>query len=130
MSDDDNKPQFDPEMLAAIKAQVIEEMKSDEARQAEEAKIRREKQRKEHDEYIAMMKESEDPWVEIEGWVETKEGVRAELEWNDAFVAYLREQGIPGTDEDQVVQRWVAMLLYDMASQMDEKAEDGKGDFE
>lgn len=127
MSDD---KQFDPDMLAAIKAQVIEEMKSEETRQKEEAKIRREKQKKEHDEYIAMMKASEDPWVEIEGWVETSEGVRAELEWNDAFVAYLRDQGIPGTDEDQVVQRWVAMLLYDMASQMDEKAEEGKGDFE
>ena len=103
MSDD--KKQFDPDMLAAIKAQVIEEMKSDEVRQKEEAKIRREKQKKEHDEYIAMMKESEDPWVEIEGWVETKEGVRAELEWNDAFVAYLRDQGIPGTDEDRVSRR-------------------------
>lgn len=125
----DNK-QIDPDMIAAIKAQVLEEMKSEETRKKEEAKIRREQQKKEHDEYIAMMKESEDPWVEIEGWVETAQGVRVELEWNDAFVAYLREQGIPGTDEDQVVQRWVAMLLYDMANQMDEKAEGEKGEFE
>lgn len=127
---EDKKPQFDPEMLAAIKAQVIEEMKSEETRKKEEAKIRREQQKKEHDEYVAMMKESDDPWVEIEGWIETAEGVRVELEWNDAFVAHLRDQGIPGTDEDQVVQRWVAMLLYDMAGQMDEKADGEKGDFE
>lgn len=129
MSDD--KPKFDPEMMAAIKAQVMEELKSEDARKAEQAKQRREAQKKEHDEYVELMKASEDPWVEIEGWVETAQGVRVELEWNDAFVGYLREQGIPGADDDQVVQRWVAMLLYDMASQMDEKAEDeGRGDFE
>lgn len=125
----EEKKQIDPSLIEAIKAQVIEEMKSEDTRKAEEAKIRREKQKKEHDEYIEMMKESEDPWVEIEGWVETAQGVRVELEWNDAFVSYLRDQGITGTDDDQVVQRWVAMLLYDMANQMDEKA-DGEGEFQ
>jgi hypothetical protein len=122
--------QIDPDLIAAIKQQVIEDMKSEETRKAEEAKIRREQQKEEHDKYVEMMKASPDPWVEVEGWTETAQGVRAELEWNDAFVAYLREQGIPGTDDEQVVQRWVAMLLYDMASQMDEKAEDEQGDFE
>jgi len=125
---EDNK-QIDQDMIAAIKAQVIQEMKSEETRKREEAKIRREQQKKEHDEYVEMMKASDDPWVEIEGWVETAQGVRVELEWNDAFVEYLRTQGITGADDDQVVQRWVAMLLYDMANQMDEKA-DGDGEFQ
>jgi hypothetical protein len=125
-----DKPQIDPEMIAAIKAQVIEEMKSEETRKKEEAKIRREQQKKEHDEYVALMKESDDPWVEIEGWVETKEGVRVELEWNDAFVRHLRDNGITGTDEDQVVQKWIAVLLHDMAGQIDEEVGEDRGAFE
>ena len=124
------KPQIDPKMLAELKAQVIAELKSEEALKREEAKIKREQQRKEHDAYVKTMKESDDPWVEIEGWVETKEGVRAELEWNDAFVSYLRNQGITGTDDEQVVQKWVTLLLYDMAGQIENQVNENRGDFE
>jgi len=123
----DEKPEIDPDMIAAIKAQVIEEMKTEETRLAEEAKIRREAQRQEHEAYIKTMKESPDPWVEIQGWVETKEGVRVELEWNDAFVEHLKENGITGTDEDAAVQKWIAILMHDMATQIEETDE---GEFE
>ena len=115
-----------PSMIAAIKKEIIEELKSDEARQAEEAKQRREKQKEEHDKYIEMMKASPDPWVEIEGWVDTPQGVRVELEWNDSFVDNLRQNGISGVDDEQVVQKWVALLMHDMAHKIDEE----HGDYE
>ena len=112
-----------PEVISAIKAQVIAEMKSDDIRKKEEARIRQEEQKKQHDEYVETMKASPDPWVEIEGWAESPNGVKVELEWNDAFVNELKKQGISGADEDQIVQKWIALLMHDMSSKMaDEKA--------
>lgn len=104
-----------------LKAQVLQEMKDEATVRTEEAKMRREEEKKEQIRYISKMKESPDPWVDIIGWVHTDEGVKVELEWNNAFVDYLRGNGINGADEEQVVQKWVTLLLRDMADQMDER---------
>lgn len=113
------------EELAAIKeqlkAQLLEELKDEQTKKLEEARLRREKEQEEHQKYIETMKQSPDPWVDIVGWVHTDQGVKVELEWNDAFVDYLRSNGISGTDEEQVVQKWVTLLLRDMADQMEDR---------
>jgi len=112
------------EELAAIKeqlkAQLLEELKDEQTKKLEEARARRKKEQEEHQKYIETMKQSPDPWVDIVGWVHTDKGVKVELEWNDAFVDYLRSNGISGTDEEQVVQKWVTLLLRDMADQMED----------
>ena len=120
-----NMENISPELIDVIKAQVVAEMQNDDKRKEEEDRIRRETQRKEHDDYVARMKASPDPWVEIEGWVETSEGVKVELEWNEPFVEHLKSKGISGSDEDQVVQKWIAMLMQDMTTKMgvDDKSE-------
>lgn len=123
-----NPADIPPELISAIKAQVVAEMQNDDKRKEEEAKIRREAAKKEHDEYVSKMKASPDPWVEIEGWVETEKGVKVELEWNEPFVKFLREQGITGADEDQVVQKWIALLMKDLTSQMGEETQ-SDGDY-
>jgi len=117
------KPEISPDIIAAIKAEVMQEMRNEDVRRREEASARRKQEKEQHEKYIATMKESPDPWVEIEGWAETKDGVKIELEWNDAFVAYLREQGITGSDEDQVVQKWIILLMKDLSSDMSENPE-------
>jgi len=113
------------EELAAIKeqlkAQVIDELKDERTRKMEEAKFRREEEDAEQQRYITKMKQSPDPWVDIIGWVRTDEGVKIELEWNDAFVDFLRVEGIKGADDEQVVQKWVTLLLRDMADEMEER---------
>lgn len=122
---------FSAEDLLAIKEQlkrqVLDELKDEQTHQMEETKARREKEKAEQSKYIATMKDSPDPWVEIVGWVYTNEGVKIELEWNNAFVDYLRSNGVSGSDEDQVVQKWVTVLLRDMADRMDEN---GNNNFE
>jgi len=113
------------EELQAIKeqlmAQVVDELKDDRTRKIEEAKFRREQEDVEQQKYIEKMKQSPDPWVDIIGWVRTDEGVKVELEWNDAFVDYLRANGINGADDEQVVQKWVTLLLRDMADEMEQR---------
>lgn len=115
----DEKQPIDQSVIDAIKAQVIQEMKSEQTRMMEESRLERERQRKEYDEYVARMKKSKEPWVDVTGWTDTDKGVKVELEWNDAFVDYLRGNGINGADDEQVVQKWVTLLLRDMADQME-----------
>lgn len=118
---------IDPDVIAALKQQVLEELKDEQTRKMEEARVERERQRKEYEEYVERMKKSPEPWVDVTGWSETEKGVKVELEWNDAFADYLRANGVTGADDEQVVQRWVTLLLRDMADQMEERF---SGDFE
>jgi hypothetical protein len=121
MSNNETPSGVSPDLVAQIKAQVLEEMKNDAKRKEAEDEIRREKERKEHDEYVKRMKESPDPWVEIVGWKETKQGVKIELDWNDPFIEDLKKQGVTGADEDQIVQKWIIFLMQDMASKMEDE---------
>lgn len=70
------------------------------------------------------MKASDEPWVDFEGTVrDTEHGQRIQLEWNDAFIVYLREAGIDGTDEEQVVQKYIALLMRDMTDRVEDRYE-------
>lgn len=63
-------------------------------------------------------KESDEPWVQILGTdPDDENGVKIELDWNQAFVDYLRDNGIKGTDEEEVVQRWLTLLLQEMSEE-------------
>lgn len=120
---------IDSTLLNQIKAQVIEELKSDKQKQEQQQIIERENAIKSHQTYVAKMKQSKDPWVEIQGWAQTPEGVRVELDWNDAFADYLKQKGIPGADDQQIVQQWITLLLRDMADEIEEKNDANKSQF-
>jgi len=104
-----------------LKKQIMEEFKDENTRKMEHQRLRREAEDEQHRQYVEKMKASPDPWVDIIGWVRTDAGVKVELDWNDAFVDYLRVNGIKGTDDEQTVQKWVTLLLRDMADDMEER---------
>ena len=115
-----------PELIAAIKkqvtAEIVDELKEKKAYEAKEREIRREQEDIERNNYVAKMKASDEPWVDFVGNVrDTKEGQRLEMEWNDAFIVYLRENGISGTDDEQVVQKYISLLLRDMTDKFEER---------
>lgn len=112
------------ELKAELKAQIMDELKDDQVKRMELEKERRERETLEQQEYIKRMKASPDPWVDIVGWVRDSQGVRTELEWNVAFVDYLRGEGVTGVDDDAVVQKWVALMMHDMAGRMDEERDE------
>jgi len=61
---------------------------------------------------------NKEPWVDIKGMVEDPEhGIKVDLDWNDEFVEYLRENGITGVDDEVVVQKWITMLYRDLVEQ-------------
>ena len=109
-----------PEMIAFLKKEIMQEMKSEKEILRQQIIEDREEAKKLQDIYVEKMKESSEPWVDIQGWVQTEQGVRIELDWNNAFVAHLKQEGIKGADDDQVVQHWVTLLLRDMDAQLSE----------
>ena len=117
-----NKLAVDPDLVAAIRQQVMEELKSEDERERLEKIEARADAKKAHEAFVELMKKSADPWVDIQGWVETEQGVRIELDWNDAFVQHLKSEGITGADDDQVVQKWVTLLLANMSDQLEDES--------
>lgn len=118
---EESKSKLDPDLVAAIRKQIMEEMTSEKEVVRQKIIEEREIAKKAQDEYVVLMKESSDPWVDIQGWVTTEQGIRVELDWNDAFVAHLKSEGVKGADDDQVVQHWVTLLLRDMSDKLAEE---------
>jgi len=134
MTDTEKTVMSDEEVAAfkaQIKQQIVDEMKDERALALEEAAQRRVTEAEERKKYFDKMKESPEPWVEIVSWVDTEQGVKVELEWNDAFIDHLKVEGVTGTDEDQIVQKWVAVLLHNVADDMGEKTvPEGESEFQ
>ena len=67
--------------------------------------------------------ESKEPWVEIRS-AEFNEsrGIQISLDWNEAFVEYLKEGGIKGSNDEEVVQKWLAMLYQHLVAKLEAAA--------
>lgn len=88
-----------------------------EAKAKEEAEIRFKAEEDARIKAEEELKAQQEPWVDIKGWVESAEhGLKIELDYNAAFVTYLRDAGIKGIDDDQIVQKWLAMVSQDVSN--------------
>jgi hypothetical protein len=68
------------------------------------------------------------PHVEIIGAeVDSRKGIKIELNWNDEFVEYLKKNGYTGTSEEAIVQKWLGQLYGQLAVDINP---DKKSDFE
>ena len=117
-----------PDLIAEVKkqvtAEIMEELKEKKALEEKERQLRQEQEDIERAKYVAMMKESDEPWVDFVGNVrDMKEGQRLEMDWNDAFIQYLRDNGITGADDEQVVQKYISLLMRDMVDRFEERYE-------
>lgn len=115
---------IDPALLKAVREQVLNDLKADTAKETALSEKAREEGDAVRAKFVAEMKASSEPWVDVLMWVETPTGVKYQLDWNDAFIKHLENNGIQGTDEDQTVQKWVALLLRSSADHMDTKLAD------
>ena len=53
----------------------------------------------------------------------SEDGIQLALDWNDAFVKYLKTQGITGADDTQIVQYWLAMISRQAADKLHDNYE-------
>ena len=117
-----------PELIDAIKKQVtseiVEEMKEQKVYEQKEREIRHEEEDLERANYIAKMKESDEPWCEMDNKVrDTEHGSRVQMEWNDAFIVYLKGAGLAGADDEQIMQQYLTLLLRDTVDKYEERYE-------
>jgi hypothetical protein len=66
-----------------------------------------------------------EPWVEIKSEsVDPVKGIQIELDWNPAFIQYLKEAGIKARDEETIVQKWLAFLYQDLIDKLEKQVID------
>ena len=64
-------------------------------------------------------KNSDEPWVQVIGeHIDPKRGLQIELDWNDAFVEYLRANGFSGSSDESIVQKWLAQLYQHLIEEV------------
>ena len=118
------------EIKKMVTAEVMAELKENNALAEKEKEIAREQADIDHQKYVDTMMKSDDPWVSFIGEVrDTEKGQRLEMEWNTAFVEFLREIGLTGADEEQLVQKYITALLYDMEERNNEEKDDTGGEY-
>lgn len=60
---------------------------------------------------VRKKKESDEPWMEVLGGEITKDGqMELKLDWNDAFIAQLQQNGYRGNSEQQLVSNWLGKV--------------------
>jgi regulator of replication initiation timing len=61
-----------------------------------------------------------EPWVEVKSadYSEVR-GFKIELDWNDAFVQHLKESGIKGNSDEEIVQKWLGFLYGDLIEKLE-----------
>lgn len=87
----------------------IKKAKSDAKRKAKEIRKAAEKARKEEEERL---KASDEPWVTITGNEDKEQPgiIKVEIDWNDAFIKLLRKNGYKGTDDETIIQHYLAVI--------------------
>lgn len=54
---------------------------------------------------------SSDPWVDVTSETIHEDGrIEIQMDWNDAFIKYLRQHGFKGANEEVLVQQWLASI--------------------
>lgn len=63
-----------------------------------------------------------EPWVEIKSdKIDDVKGIQIELDWNDAFVTYLRDNGVTAKTDEAVVQKWLLTLYQNIIHRMEDE---------
>lgn len=80
--------------------------------------------REQHQQYEDK-RNSTEPWIEVIGEsIDPVRGIEIKLDWNDAFIQYLKENGITGKDEDTAVQKYITFLYQDLVEKLEQKSID------
>jgi hypothetical protein len=69
----------------------------------------------------AKEKSSKEPWVSIVGEsIDPEKGIKLELDWNDAFIKYLKANGYTGASEEMIVGKWMVDMHRHLAGKLNE----------
>ena len=70
----------------------------------------------------ASKKNSDVPWVDVHSAeFDPARGVQIDLDWNPAFIVYLKENGLKGKTEEIIIQKWLAFLYEDLVAKLEDE---------
>lgn len=55
-------------------------------------------------------KDSNEPWCQVVGEGIIDGQLKLELDWNDAFIEFLLENGFTGKTDEEIVAKWMLMV--------------------
>lgn len=127
---DEERIQLKQQLLAEIEQ---ENLRKEQERREQEERIRMELEAKRAEEEALRqkveeeLKAAEEPWVDIKGIAETKEGgVNISLDWNQAFVDYLKSNGYRGKDDEDVIRRWLAVTSQSIVDRLEKDSSESE----
>lgn len=69
--------------------------------------------------------DSKEPWIEITSEeFDERKGIRIGLDWNDAFIQYLKDGGVQGATDEEIIRKYLAYLYEDIATRLDDESLD------
>jgi hypothetical protein len=94
-------------------ARVIAETRANDAEA--ELNMLTELKNKENEKYTSAI-----PWVELKSadYNEVK-GIEIQLDWNEAFIQYLKDNKITGKDEETIIQKWLGAISQEVAGRLE-----------
>jgi flagellar biosynthesis GTPase FlhF len=70
-------------------------------------------------------RDSTEPWVEIKSAEHHPvRGLEIKLDWNEAFVQYLKDEGMTARDDETLVQKWLANMYQHVVERLEQKVID------
>lgn len=109
--------------LAEFEARYLEATQQLQAKQAEvEAEVQMYRTRAAEDED---RRNGTTPWVEVKSAdFDPVKGIHIELDWNDAFIQHLKDNGLKARDDETLVQKWLAFLYEDLIGGLEQQVID------
>lgn len=63
-----------------------------------------------------------EPWFVIEAkGLDPIRGIKTNMDWNDAFIQYLKDSGFKDGDEFLAIQKWILILHEDTISKIEDR---------
>jgi len=63
----------------------------------------------------------EKPYAMVKSIIyDESKGIQIDLDWNDAFIKFLRDNGYIGIDDNSIIQKYLLTLTADISQKMNE----------
>lgn len=67
---------------------------------------------------------SDEPWIAVTSErFDKNKGIAIGLDWNDAFIDYLHDNGVTGETDEEVVGKYLTFLYSNLAERMEQQVE-------
>lgn len=124
-------PEVLEQLRQEIKKEILADLTDDKAKSDKLKELEAEKYREVYDTYAKTLMASNFPWLNIQGLVDSEDGLKTIVDWNDQMISFLRAGGLTGTTEEEVVGRYLVAMLAELSSSMlPDSEEPGESEYE